>query len=55
MLSFSPPWLGGGVECSKDILQLGHFSEQNNELEDRTISTLPSYGYVQSITKVKVI
>jgi hypothetical protein len=34
MLSFSPPQLGGGVECLKDILELGHFSEQNNELED---------------------
>jgi hypothetical protein len=42
------------VECSRDILELGHLSVQDKELLDEEIGTSPGFGSVQSITKVGV-
>jgi hypothetical protein len=42
------------VECSRDILELGHLSVHDKKLLDWKISTLSSFGGVQSITEVGV-
>jgi hypothetical protein len=54
VFSSSPPHLTTSVECSKDILELGHWSVHDKELLDQEIGTSPNFGGAQSIMEVGV-